>query len=242
MGFSLPMSTAIACLCCASALLLVGFVSCEDEPQVQPRVRRAVRASAPAASSGLERYHTLGNGLQVAPDWIKGLDPNMMRRSNQPLEGFRLGHALSPSVIIERGELEWRLVLLEQPPSSPDQTQHAGQRVELSFKGAPTSNYKQSGEFSDRSVEWSIPKSLTPNDLRRWRAQSAYLLELIDWDIKPFDPEGPTFQEAGKASGRLMLRAKDERGGEGWVVGRFDDALVRYLGDPKLWERAHLKP
>jgi len=239
MGLKGHVSTLGVLLSCASTLLLVGFVSCEEEPVLRRRTTRSVAKTAPKVATGLMKYNSPGNGLQVAPDWIKSLDPNMMRRSNQPLEGFRFGHALHPTAIIERGEMGWRLVLVEEAPASPLQTQHVGQRVEVPFKGEPTSLYKQSGDFKERDVEWSVPKSLTPNDLRPWKVETEYLLELNQWTVKPFDAKGEPFQEAGKASGRLMLRAKDDQGVEGWVVGRFDEAVVRYIGDPARWERAH---
>lgn len=223
----------------ASTLLLMGFVSCEEEPVARRTPVRRARAAAPVVTDELAKYTSPGNGLQVAPDWIKSLDPNMMRRSNQPLEGFRLGHAIKPSALIERGEMGWRLVLVEDLSSDPTQTMFKGQRVEIPFKGAPTSLYKQSGRFEEGDVEWSVPKSLTLNDLRPWKAETEYLLELNHWDVQPYDPQAGAFQKAGKASGRLMLRARDDLGAEGWVVGRFDEILVRYIGDPSLWETAH---
>lgn len=240
MSLKLHVSVLGISLCCIFALFLVGFISCEEEPVVQQRRGvQPIQVAPSATSNGLAKYTSPGNGLQVAPDWIKSLDPNMMRRSNQALEGFRFGHPFHPTVIIERGEMGWRLVLLEEAPNDATQIQFLGQQVEIPFQGEPTSLYKQTGGFEKRDVEWSIPKSLTPNDLIPWKVETAYLLELIDWSIQPYDPQKSPFQQAGKASGRLMLRAKDELGTEGWVVGRFDDAMVRYIGDPKLWETAH---
>jgi hypothetical protein len=137
--------------------------------------------------------------------------------------------------VIERGEEGWRLTLTERPLSSPSELFHQGQVVTLPFKAEPTAQLKQSADFEVGDAQWRLPKSATPGDTTLWTAQSAYRLELISWKVSPYDQAGPSTQEAGRASGRLMLRCKDEAGVEGWVVGRFDNALVRYIGDPARW-------
>ena len=220
-----------------SALALLG---CEEEQvNTQRGVRRPAASRATSQRSAqLTAYTTPGAGPQESPDWIKSLDPNMMRRSQKELEGFRYGHPFNPSALIERGESGWRLVLTEQPLASPSELIHQGQVVELPLKGEPTAQFQQSGQFETSEVSWRLPKSETPSDTKLWPAKSAYLLELIKWEVSPYSPKGGAFQQAGRASGRLMLRTRDEQGVEGWVVGRFDDVLVRYVGDPSAWEKA----
>ena len=65
-----------------------------------------------------------------------------------------------------------------------------------------------------------------------WSPPSAYQFEVLTWRIDPYNTAKSPIQEAGKATGRLTLIFQDDRGTQGWVAGRFQDALVRYLGDP----------
>ncbi|MFW5920731.1 MAG: hypothetical protein ACOCUS_02735, partial [Polyangiales bacterium] len=66
-----------------------------------------------------------------------------------------------------------------------------------------------------------------------WSAPHAFVLEIDTWEVDPWDPEGPLFQEAGRASGRIAVVHKASDGLErAWVAGRFEDAVVRYMGEP----------
>jgi hypothetical protein len=219
---------------------LAGFTMCEGEPPAgQPAPsRRAVQAPPTRGALDTSAYTRAGEGPQEAPDWVKSLDPNMMRRANQTPEGYRYGHPFNPSVLIERGEGGWRLVLLERPLEADEQLRFTGQRVEIDLERDPSNELKQSADFDTSRARWRLPLGEVEGQSVEWTAQSAYTLELLEWTLEPFDPKGHPVQVRGRASGRVMLHFKDEAGVQGWVVGRFEEAPVRYLGDPELWAEA----
>lgn len=68
-----------------------------------------------------------------------------------------------------------------------------------------------------------------------WNASNSYYVEFTKWDVKEYDKKNGMFQVAGKASGKVYVAYK------GWgdfknsvVSGTFEDATVRYMGEPKL--------
>jgi|GEM_PF-2416046 len=220
------------------AALLAALPACEDDaPTGQPTPRRrAATAAAPAAPAAPDARP--GEGPQEAPDWVKGLDPNMMRRANQAPEGYRRGHVFNPHVLIERGEGGWRLLLLERPLKADAQLTFEGQRVEIDLEREPSNELKQSADFEASRARWRLPSGDVEGRTEAWRAAGAYTIELLDWSVEPFDPRAHPVQVRGRASGRVMLYFKDEGGAQGWVVGRFEGAPVRYLGDPARWADA----
>lgn len=234
-----PLRRAALLTLCLSAPLS-GFTMCEDDTPVGQATpsRRAARATAARPSVDTSAYTSAGAGPQEAPDWVKSLDPNMMRRANQAPEGYRYGHIFNPSVLIERGEGGWRLLLLERPLEADEQLRLLGQRVEIDLEREPSDDLKQSADFDTSRARWRLPLGEVEGQSVEWRAQSAYTLELLEWSLEPFDPQGHPVQVRGRASGRVMLHFKDDEGVQGWVVGRFEDAPVRYLGDPQRWAEA----
>ncbi len=228
---------ALMTLCISSTL--AGFTMCEDDIPVGPGPqRRAVVAATQRGGGDTSSYTRVGAGPQEAPDWVKSLDPNMMRRANQAPEGYRYGHAFNPHAVIERGEGGWRLLLLERPLKADEQLIFEGQRVEIDLEREPSNELKQSADFDTSRARWRLPLGEVEGQTVEWRAASAYTLELLEWSLEPFDPRAHPAQVRGRASGRVMLHFKDDEGVQGWVVGRFEDAPVRYVGDPKLWEEA----
>jgi len=80
-----------------------------------------------------------------------------------------------------------------------------------------------------------------PDDPERttsWNTNLAYVLEITEWDVSEYDPEGSLFQEAGTASGKVVavFRGSGDRFQNSWVAGTFEDAVVRYMGRPRWLE------
>jgi hypothetical protein len=66
-----------------------------------------------------------------------------------------------------------------------------------------------------------------------WRAPNAFVIEITQWNVAPYAEDGPAFQEAGTAAGRVAVIFKGEgTRTDSYVVGRFENALVRYMGRP----------
>ncbi|MBK6697438.1 MAG: hypothetical protein IPG50_35430 [Myxococcales bacterium] len=72
-----------------------------------------------------------------------------------------------------------------------------------------------------------------------WNTDNAYYVEITKWDVKPFDPKGHVFQEAGKASGKVYVVHKAHSFNvevgfrDSGAAGEFKDVVVRYMGKPK---------
>jgi len=63
------------------------------------------------------------------------------------------------------------------------------------------------------------------------------VVEITDWKVAPYAEDGPAFQAAGTASGRVVVVFKGQGNRvDSWVAGHFTDAVVRYMGrpDPKV--------
>lgn len=217
---------------------LIAF-ACEEEETIQrPVVSRAiVQKAATQNQVDLSKYNQAGNGPTKAPDWIASQDLSLMRRYslNEP-NGFRNGVEFKPQAIwVEHRESGWVLVMNEYPLSYPTQLTMKGQRVEILLNGEPSAQYQTQVNNEESKATWRIPSSKIEGKTKAWVAKSEYSLELLQWFVKPYDTKGPVFQEAGKASGRLMIQFVDEQNVQGWLVGKFDNVLVRYMGDPAKW-------
>jgi len=226
-----------------SALVVVGGLSigCEEEQVSAPKPRARIqpkRVTQPIPNAvDLSVYRKIGNGPAKAPDWISSQDFSLMRRYslNAPT-GFRNGNEFTPKgVWVERRESGWFLVLNEKALDYPTQLIYSGERIEIPLTGDPSGQYQIQVERSQSEATWRVPSSPLPGKTSKWESKSDFSLELLQWSIKSYDTKGPVFQEAGKASGRLMIQFIDDKGVQGWVVGKFEDVLVRYMGNPAAW-------
>ncbi len=223
-------------------LLSTCFLGCEEE-KTQVRPQRSVARAVPTNTSAipnavdLSKYQQIGNGPSKAPDWIASQDISLMRRYsiNEPT-GFRNGVEFTPKGIwIERREAGWVLVLNEENLAYPTELISRGQRVEILLKGEPSSQLQNQSNSEESQAQWRIPSSPMPGKTKEWESKSEYSLELLQWQVKPYNKSKGVFQAAGKASGRLMIQFVDNQGVQGWLVGKFEDVLVRYMGDPAQW-------
>lgn len=225
-------------LCC----LNLGTLACEEEEAPVSQQRSVVRAVRPSSNAipnaiDLSKYQQVGNGPIKAPDWIASQDKSLMRRYsiNEPT-GFRNGVEFTPKgVWIERREAGWFLVLNEQALAYPTELLSKGQRVEIPLKGEPSAQLQNQSSSEESLAQWRIPSSPMPGKTKEWESKSEYSLELLQWQVAPYDNQKGVFQSAGKASGRLMIQFIDNQGVQGWLVGKFEDVLVRYMGDPSKW-------
>ena len=76
-----------------------------------------------------------------------------------------------------------------------------------------------------------------PESTTSWNTSMAYVLEITEWTAGEYDPEARMFQEAGKASGRVVAVFRGSGDFENsYAVGTFEDAVVRYMGKPRWFE------
>ena len=211
---------------------------CEEEVVEAPRrgSRRAVRAQA-RGGIDLSRYNRPGKGPKDAPDWIQSQDFSLMRRYSQDtLKGFRNGNEFTPAdVIFERREGGWFLILNEVALTFPTQLAFAGERIEIPLTSEPSGQLREQKGKGESRAAWRLPRSQTVGQTRKWDAESLYSVELLEWKATPYKPAGDVFQVVGTATGRLMAHFSDSAGVQGWVVGRFENARIRYMGNPNKW-------
>lgn len=220
-------------------LLMLSLFGCEEEEVTQAPRRSVTRIQAKTQANGIDltKYSTAGNGPKDAPDWIQSQDFSLMRRYSQdPLKGFRNGNVFEPQeVIFERRERGWFLVLNEVSLKYPNQLYFEGERIEIPLPDEPTDQLREKRGGKESAAVWRLPASQTRGQTRLWEAESNYSLELLEWDVTPYKKNGDVFQVTGKASGRIMAYFVDAAGAQGWMVGRFENAKVRFLGDPSQW-------
>ncbi len=67
-----------------------------------------------------------------------------------------------------------------------------------------------------------------------WNADNAWVIEITDWDTRPWAEGGGTFQQVGMASGRLYVAYQGSEYGikNSWVSGTFENAAIVYYGRP----------
>lgn len=229
------------------SFLVVTFITCcfmaaceEPEPSTvarRPVVKQNNIVTQSANTLDLSKYNRMGNGPLKAPDWIASQDLSLMRRYSLNIPaGFRNGVEFKPKgVWIERREMGWVLVLNEEALAYPEELILKGQRVEIPFEGEPNAQFQLQRTTEHSKASWRIPSAPIQGKTRIWDTKSEYSVELLQWSIAPYNPKGGVFQKAGKASGRLMIQFIDQQGVQGWVVGKFEDVMVRYMGDPSKW-------
>ena len=226
----------------ASSIIAYCFLIACDEPEQTTSPRRPVvqRSKVVQTSSNtvdLSKYNRMGNGPLKAPDWIASQDLSLMRRYslNAPA-GFRNGVEFKPQgVWIERREAGWVLVLNEVALAYPEELILKGQRVEIPFEGEPNSQFQLQRTTEESKASWRIPAAPIQGKTKVWNTKSEYSVELLQWSVAPYDPKKGVFQAAGKATGRLMIQFIDQQGVQGWIVGKFEDIMIRYMGDPNRW-------
>ena len=133
----------------------------------------------------------------------------------------------------------WALVIADRPLDEHSGTLPAGtQSVNVTDLPAQLTVGIHRRELSTGGGFWQIALPDDPSRTTSWNTRNAYVLELTRWEVRPWDPEGPMYQAAGSASGRLAVVYEGGGGGfqSSWVAGTFENAPVRYRGRPRWVE------
>jgi hypothetical protein len=157
-----------------------------------------------------------------------------------PAAGMANGKPMGvAAVVFEPGTTAWKLVLADKALEGPTGLITSGQSVNIDLPEAPAA-----GKNWTRKMEYGAGYFQINNDpanaeaTTSWNADNAWVLEVTKWDVKPWDANGPLFQEAGKASGKISVCYKGDPTGiqSSWIAGTFTDAVVRYMGKPYFLE------
>ena len=127
----------------------------------------------------------------------------------------------------------WIVQLCEDPFADPTQVLWEGEYVYFELPESPAGNKIIAKPMEFGGGFFQIEKPDEPGEKTSWNAENAWVIEIIDWEAKPWDPEGDVFQTAGTASGRVAVCYQgygDFK--DSWVAGNFDRAVIRYMGEP----------
>lgn len=219
------------------SITLLTLTACQEEEveQTAPR-NRGFNVTTP--QSVATQIITLqpeiaGEGPKDVPDWLKNQEISLLRRyATEQITGYLNGNQFQvKSVHFDWTNDGWLLVLSDVELKNELDLIPSGNRIEILLSGKPGNEFTEQQAFGQSKAEWKILKEFGKS--YRWDAQSAYLLEVQDWQISAFDPNANAIQKAGVANGRLQVHFKNQAGVQGWVNGKFDQAMVRYLGNPE---------
>ncbi len=219
------------------SIILLMLTACQEEEVTQSAPRnRGFNVTTP--QSAATQIITLqpeiaGEGPKDVPDWLKNQEVSLLRRyATEQITGYLNGNQFQvKSVHFDWTNDGWLLVLSDVELKNELDLIPSGNRIEILLSGKPGNEFTEQQAFGQSKAEWKILKEFGKS--YRWDAQSAYLLEVQDWQISAFDPNANAIQKAGVANGRLQVHFKNQAGVQGWVNGKFDQAMVRYLGNPE---------
>ena len=138
-------------------------------------------------------------------------------------------------VVFEPTRRGWSVVLLERPLPDPAAPVSGMRFLRVDLPAEPAVGVVQQRALALGGAMFHVDIPDEPGSFTMWNADNAWVLELTEWNVRPWDPAGPEVQPAGRAAGRLAVCY---RGGgafrNAWVAGTFEDALVRYTGEPRF--------
>ena len=210
----------------ASAALLL--VACGGDEEAPPAVEGApATTEAPAEPAPAAFEYTETPTVEMIP-----AAPVAMMANGRPLEVksiFFQPRFDNWSMQITTGELDRPTAI---PPSGAE-TAHLTRLPQEMAVGTYTQTMDESGGGFFQIQQ--------PDDAERttsWNTRMAYALQITEWNVNDYDPEGGLFQEGGTASGKVVItyRGNGDRFQNSWVVGTFEDAVVRYMGKPRWLE------
>jgi hypothetical protein len=152
-----------------------------------------------------------------------------------PVSGMANGRPFAAAaVVIEPGTDSWRMIIRDQPLAQPTAVLTGGQSINLDIPGEPATgaNWMRPMEYGGGYFQiGNDPQN--PQSTTSWNADNAWALEITDWQVADYDSNGPMFQSAGVASGRVAVCYKGSGSIQNsWVAGTFHNAVVRYMGQP----------
>lgn len=159
-----------------------------------------------------------------------------------PVKGEAQGKPfVAGSIFFEPGFKDWRLVVHEGKLDTPTSISPRGQHITISLPEEPAAGKKWTRPLKYGDGYFQINQPEDPTKTTSWNASNAWVIEITRWEIKPYDPKGPIFQEAGKASGRIAVCYQGSGAFKNaHAAGVFEHAVVRYMGKP-YWLREEKK-
>lgn len=152
-----------------------------------------------------------------------------------PLGGMANGSPfLSQSVIFEPGMSSWKVIIRDQPLAGPTDIASGGQFVSIDLPTPPSAGLTWMRPMSYGDGFFQVKNDpANPEQTTSWNADNAWAIEITGWQAADWISGGAVFQDAGRASGRIAVCYKGSANLQNsWVAGRFENAIIRYMGEP----------
>ena len=138
-------------------------------------------------------------------------------------------------VVFEPTWRGWSVVLLERPLPDPAATVSGMRFLRVDLPAEPAVGVVQERALAYGGSMFQVEIPEEPGSLTMWTADNAWVLEVTEWEVRPWDPAGPAVQSAGRAAGRLAVCYQGAGSfRNAWVAGTFEGALVRYTREPRF--------
>ena len=139
------------------------------------------------------------------------------------------------TVLFQPGyEGNWDLYLLDTKMADPLAVLLEGQYIAIRLTEPPAVGKTMSRPLDFGGGIFQIKENNNPEETTCWNSPNAWELEITQWDVKPWNPDGEIFQEAGTAAGKIAICYQGSCGfADSWAAVTFQDAIVRYMGPPE---------
>ncbi|MBX3246709.1 MAG: hypothetical protein KF901_05945 [Myxococcales bacterium] len=202
-------------------LALGGLSACSDASDASEAP--ATAAAAPAAPTTFEYTESL------SVDAIPGF----------PAKGVANGREIAIQAVYFQPRFdEWGLTLSTEALDRPTAVGGSADAESVNLSGLPqelgVGTYTHTIEQRGGGY-FQIKKPDDPTRTTSWNTSTAYIVHITKWEVEPWNPEGSIFQDAGRASGKVVavFRGNGNDFQNSWVAGTFEDAVVRYMGRPR---------
>lgn len=160
--------------------------------------------------------------------------PNAQFIPEGPITGSANGAKFEcAQVVVEPSLGKWSLNILSSKLEKPlGFSDFNSESVTITLPGHPETGkvFQKDMKYGDGYFQVKDGDGTTS-----WNASNSYYVEFTKWDAKEYNKKNGMFQVAGKASGKVYVAYKG--GGsfkESVVAGTFEDAIVRYMGEPEF--------
>ncbi|MEM9195976.1 MAG: hypothetical protein AAGF12_42815 [Myxococcota bacterium] len=220
----------------ALALAACNSPSLDSLPSALQDTESEPEAESPEAEP-VEPEATADDG--TLPDWAQAFrwsEHPTLPEGAEPLRGVGNGKLFIPKAIYFEPRYDnWALVIGdERLPSTNAMLPIGAQHIDITDLPIELTAGQHEKSYGNGGGFWRID---VPPDGERttcWNAPNAYILELDEWDIKPYDEDENMYQQAGTTSGRLVLVYGGGGGfARSFAYGTFEDVPIRYRGPPR---------
>jgi hypothetical protein len=152
-----------------------------------------------------------------------------------PLGGMANGTPFfAQSVIFEPGASSWKMIIRDQPLAAPTDIASGGQYLSIDLPTPPSAGMTWMRPMSYGEGFFQVKYDpANPEQTTSWNADNAWAIEITSWQATDWVSGGAVFQDAGRASGRIAVCYKGSANLQNsWVAGRFENAIIRYMGEP----------